>query len=48
MKDKYTLGNCLICKKMKALKNGICVICEKIFFSKELFDNFDEEKKNVD
>jgi len=27
--DKFTLDKCLICGKYKALKNGICIDCEK-------------------
>jgi len=27
--DKYTLGQCQICGKTAALKNNVCVDCEK-------------------
>ena len=28
-KDNFILGECIICKKIKALKNGVCFDCEK-------------------
>lgn len=40
----YILGDCKICKKLKALKEGICVECQKIKDSDkvELPDTFKE------
>ena len=27
--DNYTINECLICKQLKPLKNGICIDCKK-------------------
>ena len=51
-KPKFTIGKCIRCGKNAALKDGICVGCEKVYkniempeFFKDLFGKFNEEKK---
>lgn len=40
--NKYKIGKCKICSLTKALKNDICIDCEKLPKAEDLFglDNF--------
>jgi len=42
MPDKYFIGECLICHRYKALRNGVCSDCKKQMeppdFLNDLFD----------
>ena len=33
MKEEYKIGQCLVCNKTKALKNGICFECVNLFYN---------------
>lgn len=47
--DKYTFGQCKVCYKDKALKNGVCKECKENDmpdFMKELFGGFKREGVN--
>lgn len=51
MKDRYYIGKCLLCKRTKALKNGICIDCEQTYnFAngpfKDLFNKLGMENNN--
>ncbi len=46
MEDEYTFGQCRICKKDAALKNGVCNDCEDIDmpdFIRQLFGDIGQK-----
>lgn len=51
MKDAYCFGECKICKKVTALKNGYCAKCKMYDVTempdifKDIFYNFPKDKK---
>lgn len=51
MRDVYCFGNCKVCKKLTALKNGYCLKCEihdgveMPEFFKDMFNGFSNVEK---
>ena len=35
MKDEYSFGKCIVCEDMATLKNGKCLRCNEIDYSKD-------------
>jgi len=51
MSDDYYFGNCTVCNRWKALKNGVCQECsEKKLpdFMEDFFGNIFKEKNEED